>query len=338
MSQFGFDLDPHINLDLDPSHVASSVVQGIAGSALGQFIYGPTGAAIAVSTVIASYLTRQPDLINQAEKVANTFGISQFNTVANFWTDLSHGTIDPAHLARSLEQDYENDVKALGAAEAILSGDYRKTWNLLTDNGALWESLKKLNLGLNIPAPAPDHDFDIVALGKKVASNTIDKRDAATMAAEHGYYAQAVAWQDAWRKTLVASPLGAAIAAGVAKASKKPSALLRVAVELEAAAGDRLTINNWKTHNWGSPAGFLPLAADLRKQAADLLRPSVKKKVAAILRPAVIAPKPGAKKRVRFGATVFGALLGAPLGGPIGSLIGVAIGGAVDVISRMRGR
>ena len=250
MSQFGFDLDPHINLDLDPSHVASSVVQGIAGSALGQFIYGPTGAAIAVSTVIASYLTRQPDLINQAEKVANTFGISQFNTVANFWTDLSHGTIDPAHLARSLEQDYENDVKALGAAEAILSGDYRKTWNLLTDNGALWESLKKLNLGLNIPAPAPDHDFDIVALGKKVASNTIDKRDAATMAAEHGYYAQAVAWQDAWRKTLVASPLGAAIAAGVAKASKKPSALLRVAVELEAAAGDRLTINNWKTHNW----------------------------------------------------------------------------------------
>lgn len=252
------------------SAAAQWVAKGAAAGSLGLFIAGPAGELVGAALSAIDDLTGG-NLSQSAIDLANMMGISQVNVVYTFWTDASKGQVDFHALAGALAQDYANDKKALGAVDALLDGDYTKTWNILTDNGALWGQLSAYEQGL-IPQPSANPQFDIVALGKQQQAGTIDDQDAAAQAFAHGYYLQGYAWLGQYRAGLASSPLGGTLAAGKAKASGDPATMLLQAKSLRFEATNPNVVATWKTHLWGSPSStFLPLAADLTSTANAIL-------------------------------------------------------------------
>ena len=290
----GFDLDPHININLDPAQIAGSVA-GLASTAIAGAIGAtPAGAELmaAIGAWTAANIEAHPHdwiaaLAQEAQVIAYLEGYNWSGVELTAFVQAIQGHPDAPALWNALKADWDHAMTRLKAAEGVLDGNYRLAWNLATDNGALAaDYFGHFPKGQAPPQPAPDPAFDIATLGRKVNAHQVDARDASDQAYAHGYYAQGNAWRDKARSELAFSPAGAVVAAGVAKASRNPHRVAELVAELRAAAKDPGVIAYWRLHGWGKPPGnvgaeFTPLADDLERQMMAAAALALKNKIAA---------------------------------------------------------
>ena len=198
------------------------------------------------------------------------------NFVADFVAGLVHGQLDVKMLGDDLWECLQAKLTLGKAAVDILDGgDYTAAWNLVTNNGKTAGEVAG-KIGHVLPTPATPPGYNAAAVAASALSGKSDMLETSADLYAHGAYALGDKVRLAWANGLVSSPLGAVIAANVAKETAHPVQLFQLARTLESAKSDALVQSTWALHKWGDPAGvFDPIIDSLRAQAKALLAPAV---------------------------------------------------------------